>query len=291
MKVAVTGGRGQIGRHVVAELQSDHEVTVLDLVGEKSPLQPFGPVDLLDLGRVSEALAGHDAVVHLGGIDAATLVEPETYFHTNTMATWNVMHAGYEAGIRIFSVCSSDGVYGEGAPDYIPMDEVYPQRAEDPYDLSKCVTEVIGQGFAEREGVSVTMIRPCNLAFDHVAERMDLFNQGLPEPEAEGYVDPLPEDGWFIAPEDLATLFRATIERAAPGFDVFNAGADDTFFPVPTRELLRNEYGRSVPERDVARYDANPFASTYDSTKAKRELGWAPRFNWKALQEKTRNQK
>ena len=290
MKVAVTGGNGQIGRHVVAELQSAHEVTVLDLVGEKSPLQPFGPVDLLDLELVSKALTGHDAVVHLGGIDAATLVPDEKYFHTNTMATWNVMHAGYEAGIRIFSVCSSVGVYGEHMPDYIPVDEDHTHYGEDPYDLSKRATEVIGQGFAERDGVSVSMIRPCHLAFDHVAERMDLVYQGLPEPEAEGFVDPLPGQGWFIAPEDLATMFRAAIELAAPGYDVFNAGADDTFRSEPTRELVKDLFGQALPERDSERFDANPNASAYDSSKAKRVFGWQPKLNWKALQEKTRNQ-
>ena len=288
MKVAVTGGNGQIGRHVVTELQKAHEVTVLDIVGEKSPLQPFGPVDVMDLDRVSEALAGHDAVAHLGGIDAATVVEEEKYFSVNTLGTWNVVHAGYEAGIRTFALCSSDGVYGETL--YVPVDEDHPKSGNDSYDLSKRAVEIIGQGFAERDGVSVSVIRPSHVAFDHVAERMVLFHQGLPEPESDEYVDPLPEDGWYVAPEDVATCFRAAIERAAPGYDVFNAGADDTFCPEPTRELLKKVLGREIPERNPELYDNNPFASPCDNSKAKRVLGWEPKINWKVLQEKTRNQ-
>ena len=286
MKVVVTGGNGQIGRHAVAALEPDHEVTVIDKV-EDGPHQPLGAIDLLDLERVRSALEGQDAIIHLGGLDAAVHATPEQFFHTNTMATWNVMHAGYEAGVRIFSLCSTVGVYGLSGrlrlPDQIPVDESQRLRGHDPYKLSKRVTEEIGRAFAQRGGISVSLLRPCHLAFDHVVGPMVLCSQDVPESQAGGLVDPLPEYRWMVAPEDVGSCFRRVIEVAPPGLEIFNVAADDSFSATPTRERVAEICGQPIAERDAERFDANPFASAFDNTKAKRMLGWQPQYNWEQL--------
>ncbi|MBS34860.1 MAG: hypothetical protein CMO26_02920 [Thiotrichales bacterium] len=294
MKVAVTGGNGQLGRHVVDALEPDHIVTVLDLT-DVGTRQPYGPIDLLDLDRVALALAGHDAVIHLGGLDAAIEASDEAFYRTNTLATWNVLQAGVEAGIGVFSLCSSGSAYGfsaEGArhpPDYIPVDEGHRLRASDAYGLSKRVLEQIGRGFSERKGVHVSVLRPVYVAFDPVLPRLVRCKHAQPEPKTSGWQEPLSLLRWVVAPEDVASCFRLSIEQA-PKFETFNVTADDTFSATPTRELMQAAYGQSIDERDSNRFDSNPFASPLDNSKAKRVLGWQPEANWAMLQQRASQQ-
>ena len=62
-RIAVTGGNGLLGRYVVAALEPDYEVSVIDRV-ETGVRQPHGAVDVLDLAALGGALDGQDAVVH-----------------------------------------------------------------------------------------------------------------------------------------------------------------------------------------------------------------------------------
>lgn len=287
MKIAVTGGNGQLGRHVVAGLEPDYEITVLDKTGE-GERQPLGPVDLLDLDKVKMALTGRDAVIHLGGLDAAIDASPEQFYHTNTMATWNVLHAGCEVGVRTFSLCSSSSAYGfsrEGqrsAPDYLPIDESHPLRASDAYGLSKRVVEEIGHGFVERKDVSLSILRPCYIAFDHLLPRMVRCKLDQPEPETGQWQEPMPAFRWVIDPMDLASCFRLAIE-ATPSFEVFNVSADDTFSAAPTREHVESVFGQAIPEKKPGWFDSNPFATPLDCSKAKTLLGWKPCSSWGEL--------
>ena len=91
-RVLVTGASGRVGRHVVGALVDDHEVTVLDLA---PPVQdvPFIEGNVLDLDTVRASMAGQDAVIHLAGIDLGVPAEPEAYFGTNVMGTWNAVQA------------------------------------------------------------------------------------------------------------------------------------------------------------------------------------------------------
>ena len=65
-RVAVTGGSGRLGRHVVEELARHTNVTILDKTPGDSP-HPFVDLDVLDLAGVFRALQGHDAVIHSTG--------------------------------------------------------------------------------------------------------------------------------------------------------------------------------------------------------------------------------
>ena len=79
MRIAVTGGSGKLGRHVVRRLRaSGHDVLNLDATGER--WTGWTQVDLSDYGQVADILGGAqgelapvDAVVHLAAIPAPGL--------------------------------------------------------------------------------------------------------------------------------------------------------------------------------------------------------------------------
>src|SRR5229473_1145704 len=69
MRVAVTGGCGFIGSHVVDHLvRAGHEVRVIDLsAGWRQSAADYLDADLFDEAALGRALAGCEAVFHLAG--------------------------------------------------------------------------------------------------------------------------------------------------------------------------------------------------------------------------------
>ena len=175
-RILVTGASGRVGRHVVDALVADHEVTVLDLA---PPVQdvPFIEGDVLDLAKVRASMAGQDAVIHLAAIDFDVPAEPEVYFGTNVMGTWNAVQAAGDAGIRKVVLASSVSAVGVGEmrpdfpPEYLPVDEAHAMKPVNAYGLSKLVVEDIARGFARRGDMSITCLRPVAIVVESNLQR------------------------------------------------------------------------------------------------------------------------
>src|SRR5260221_10080618 len=109
MRVAVTGGRGRLGRYVVAALRGAHEVRVLDRTPPRDGAD-WPAVDMLDRRAVAAALRGQEAVIHLAAIDSSLGAPAETTFDVNVCGTWNLFHAAEAAALRRAVLCSSSVV-------------------------------------------------------------------------------------------------------------------------------------------------------------------------------------
>ncbi|XXM91021.1 NAD(P)-dependent oxidoreductase [Clavibacter nebraskensis] len=150
MRIAVTGGSGKLGRHVVADLRAHgHEVTNIDQVGERG--SGYVRVDTTDYGQVVDALfgvqdlhEGFDAIVHLAAIPAPAILSDVATFHNNMLTSFNVFQAARRAGITKVVYASSETVLGlpfDVPPPYIPVDEEYPAQPNSTYSLVKHLEE------------------------------------------------------------------------------------------------------------------------------------------------------
>ena len=127
-RVLVTGGSGQLGAFVVAELMDHCRVAVLDLAPPLADV-PFFKVDILDRQAVAAAIAGHDAVAQSADLDAAVDDTEQQFFETNVQGLWNVLEAAETAGVRHTVVCSSVAAFNVSAehpPPYLPVDVNHP---------------------------------------------------------------------------------------------------------------------------------------------------------------------
>ncbi len=273
-RVLVTGASGRVGRHVVDALVADHEVTVIDLA---PPIQDVAYIEgnVLDLDRVRESMAGQDAVIHLAAIDFGVPAEPEAYFGTNVMGTWNAVQAAREAGIRKVVLASSVSAVGVGEmrpdfpPEYLPIDEQHVMKPAHAYGMSKLVVEDIARGFALLGDISITCLRPVAVIVDSNRQRA-----------VDRATDP--NHRWlasYVTGEDTGRAFAAALDHDSP-FDAMFVAADDSASTVPTLERLAGVYGVTPAVRDPGRFERDPLASPIDASRAKQRLGWRPTSRW-----------
>lgn len=172
MRVLVTGRSGRLGGYVTADLLAHgHGVVNADrrpLTGENAPGigadYRYRETDLGDVGQVAGAMAGCDAVVHLGAIPVPYGHADEVVFTQNTGATFAVLQAAALLGVQRAALASSLATLGmafgpEPAPRYAPVDEAHPLLPADPYGVGKEVDERVGEMFHWQTGMSVAALR------------------------------------------------------------------------------------------------------------------------------------
>src|SRR4051812_19236944 len=102
MRIAVTGGAGFIGSHVVDSLvAAGHDVVVLDLRPPHRDDVDYQRVSVLDGAALARGLRGCDVVFHLAGVanvnEAAA--DPVRTAELNVTGTANVWRAARESGV------------------------------------------------------------------------------------------------------------------------------------------------------------------------------------------------
>jgi 2-alkyl-3-oxoalkanoate reductase len=297
MRVMVVGASGAIGTRLVPQIvDRGHEVIGTSRSAEKAEhMRALGaePValDLLDPAAVRRAVleAAPHAIVH----QATALAElnfsrnfDRTFARTNRLRTEGtdaLLAAAREAGVDRF-VAQSFASYRtarEGAwvkTEDDPLDPAPPAKARESNAAMRHVEEVVTNagGIALRYGI-----------FYGAA------NDGLVEPVRKRQY-PIIGDGGGVASwihlDDAAAATVLALEHDGPG--IFNVVDDE---PAPVREwlpVLADALGAGPPRRFprwLARLVAGEVAVVMgteargaSNAKAKRELGWQPRYpSWR----------
>jgi UDP-glucose 4-epimerase len=159
--IAVTGGNGFIGRHLVQSLcQLGKKVIIADLADAPAA----GSIDrrTVDL-RSSEGahigLDGADLVFHLAGNPSGTrsIHQPFFDFESNALTTQQVVGACRDIGVQRLVFLSSATVYGR--PATLPIAEDANTTPITPYAASKLAAEHIVMAAHESYGLSTVIGR------------------------------------------------------------------------------------------------------------------------------------
>lgn len=161
-KILVAGGTGYIGSHTTVELQnagyevviiddlSNSNVEVLDGIQRITGIRPeFIKLDLKDKEATREALKAHPGIKGIILFAASKAVgesvqQPLKYYRNNIVTLVNLLELMPEAGIEGIVFSSSCTVYGQPAPEDLPVTENAPtQPATSPYGNTKQINEEI----------------------------------------------------------------------------------------------------------------------------------------------------
>jgi nucleoside-diphosphate-sugar epimerase len=278
MRVVVTGGSGAIGRVLVNHLiVHGYDVLSLDRRPPAEESVPHRVMDLLDEPALRDALAGAEAVCHLGEIpNIMRGLTPRDVYTANTQIGSLVMEVAADVGAKhviYTSTCQIYGFWGGESwpisPNKLPLTEDEPPRPQNAYGLSKTANEMYARELAHRRGIAVTAFRFPGVMTD------EIFRQAIGFRLEKG-IRPIRRTdlGTQVHVNDAAEAYRLALETRPPGFEAFHFVDDEVLIDRPIREVLLELYPHApLPE------DWPPTATPVSTEKARRLLGWRPKHN------------
>jgi nucleoside-diphosphate-sugar epimerase len=317
LQVAVTGPTGTFGSGLVPLLQDNPRISRIIGMARR-PFDPaargwskmrYRQGDVRDPEALREAFADCDVVVHLAFMITGN-AEARTIRAINVEGTLNVFRAARDAGAQRFVYASSVAAYGFHPDNPIGMTEEWPVRpaARLFYAREKAEIEhLLGEEADAEPGPELYLVRPPIVLGPHA-----MGGKGsLPAPVAGAgrrildWLVRLPVPVPVFAPDvplqlihedDVGeALLKCVLGDGPPG--AYNIAADDVvtgaditrelgLAPLPVPSKLVHGAARvaaalprppfTPPAADWVEAASHP--SIMDTTKAKEELGWEPRF-------------
>ncbi len=286
--VAVTGGSGFVGSHVVdALLRARHRVRVLDA---KPPLQADDPavewveLDMLDQDALTSAVKDTAAVFHLAAMADVNhvIADPALSVEMNITMVARVLEAARRADAGRVILSSTVWVYS--ATTELDVDESTPFDLTVPgrhiYATEKIAAEMLCADYQTLFGRPYTVLR-YGIPFGP-RMRSDLVIAAFIERAMRG--EPLTIDGdgsqerSFVYVEDLAAAHPLALAPAAEN-RTFNLEASA---PITIRQLAET-VGRLVGDTEVTFGPPRPGdyrARRVRSDRARDELGWRPEHSF-----------
>lgn len=171
MRIAVTGGCGFIGSHIVDLLiTGGHEVSVFDNLtsGSMENLNAGAELYTGDITNRTELdsffrHAMPEAVCHHAAqIDVQTSMKnPAFDAMVNIMGTVNLLDMCGKYNTRRFIFASSAAIYGN--PEYLGVDEKHPKNPESFYGYSKLTAETYIRMYCEKMDMTYGILRYANV--------------------------------------------------------------------------------------------------------------------------------
>ena len=298
-RVFVTGATGLVGAWLVKRLL-EHKADVVALVRDwvpQSELVRSGDLeritvvrgDVRDLGCLEGALGEYEieTVIHLA---AQTIVgianrNPLSTFESNIQGTWNLLEACRRSPkVKQVVVASSDKAYGD--QEKLPYDESTPLQGRNPYDVSKSCTDLITASYAKAFGVPAVITR-CGNFYGGGDLNWNRIVPGTLRSALQGERPIIRSDGNFVRDyfycEDGAEAYMVLAEALAKkpelAGEAFNFSNEIQVDVLQLVDKMLKLAGRSDLKPDIRNEVSHEIRHQYLSAeKARRVLGWKPRF-------------
>lgn len=277
MKVLVTGGAGFIGTYLIKKLlKKDYYVEVFDLKTGQ---------DCRKYRQVSKSLNDTDIVFHLAAYVSVDDTPKQIYEHNirGTHVVLEGMRKSRTAKTIVFT--SSSAVYGDAV--YRPTLENHFLNPKSTYGASKVVGEALIQSYHHSYGIKGVCLRlgniigrNCHGVIPDFIETLQRNPNGLPfigdgtQTRSYTYID-----------DCVDALVLSSDER---NFSIFNIASRDSLDVIGLADILTDEIGLYVKYNLGAKSRIGEVQhSQMDIRKAKRLLGWEPKYNSKQAVRKT----
>jgi UDP-glucose 4-epimerase len=296
MKILVTGSSGHLGEALVREArEAGHEVVGLDIRDG-----PFTTRvgSIADRDCVAHCLTGvqwvfHAAALHRPHIDTHSR---QAFVDVNIGGTLTLLEGAATAGVEAFVFTSTTSVFGDAlvppadAPALWITEKVTPVP-RNIYGVTKAAAEDLCQLFHRNEGLPCIVLRTSRF----------FPEEDLDEAVRATYVaDNIRASEYLYRRVDLADAASAHLSAAAHapalGFRRYIVSATTPFLPDDLPDLRRDAplaVRRRVPDY-AAEYARRGWTMVpridrvYVNARARHELGWRPRYDFKFLIDRLR---
>jgi len=284
MKVALVGGSGFIGSHVVDKLvEQGHDVAVLDIMQPHRPDVRHYGVDITDVSKISVALTGgYDAVYMLAAMANVNDVyrNPVESVQLNVQAVVNVLEACRRNAVKRFLLASTVWVYEACQAEYPDEDSPLTLGAiQSLYTASKVSAEMACHAYHKLYGLNFTILR-YGIPYGPRA-RLGTVIALFVNKALNG--EPLTIQGTgqqqraFIYVEDLAEGNVAALNPKAQN-RLYNLEGLEPVTILDIAQAVKSAVGNV----DITFTDARPGDYVWkpiSNARARKELGWQPKVH------------
>ena len=289
MKIVITGGSGFIGSHVVdALLDGGHEVIIYDLDAPRYK-QPCAFVrgDIRDIERMTQTLRGVDLVYMLAAEANVNRFFESPVFSNDITAggTLSVLEAVRRSGGRARAIlASTEWIYGsleEAGEEYITEETPYAQNPDHLYTSSKIASELFCKNYNDLYGIRYTIMR-FGIPFGDRARAetvTPIFLRCVLSGEPITIHGNGSQTRQFIYVRDLARGCAACAADEAEN-QIFNLNGGKKISVLEIVRTLEEILGKKAAITFVEDRKGNFKGRFISSEKARKTLGWAPRFEY-----------
>ena len=307
MKILVTGGAGYIGSQTVKELANKgFEILVYDNLtsGHSKAIDPQVKLvvgDLADIDKLNKVFKSFqpDAVIHFAAfIEVPESVNnPGKYYYNNVCFGLNLLEAMVKHNVKYLVFSSSAAVYGN--PKKVPIKESDEKSPINPYGWTKFMFEEILKDYDRAYGIKSISLRYFNAAgassdgeigqdsmhFSHIIpiiietalgknKNFTIYGKDYPTPDGTCIRD-------YIHVEDLASAHILALKYLSKHnvSNVYNlgkgSGNSNKELVDCVKKISKNNFKVAYgPKRP-----GDPAKLIADSSRAKRDLKWKPKYD------------
>jgi UDP-glucose 4-epimerase len=287
-RVLVTGGAGFIGANLLRQLDSSHEVRVLDSLvrGSRSLLPEDRELELVegdirDPDTVAKAVRDVDLIIHLAAFGSVveSIEDPFENFDINARGTLELLRGAASGGVARFVFASTGGaIMGDQPP---PVDEGSLPWPISPYGASKLCGEAYLHAFAGSFGMRPVALRFANVYGPYSAHKKGVVTRFIRAALAGGRFEIFGDGGAsrdFLHVDDLC---RGILMAAESDL------SDEVFHLASEKETTINELAQLIVELAGADVEivhhprrAGEVERNFGrAERAKQVLGWQPRLS------------
>lgn len=304
--ILVCGGAGYIGSHTVRQLiDNSEDVIIVDNLetGHKEAIHPkakFYNVDIRDKKALETVFKENkiDEVIHFAAnsLVGESMTNPLKYYNNNVHGTEVLLNVMAKHDVKKIVFSSTAATYGE--PKNIPILESDETKPTNAYGETKLAMEKMMKWADIAHGIKYISLRYFNVAGAHVSGIIGEDHN--PETHLIPLILQVPlgkrdfisifgddydtHDGTcvrdYIHVSDLADAHILAVNKLREGFNsnIYNLGSGNGFTVKEMIEAARLVTGHSIPAKVCERRTGDPAKLVASSEKARRELGWQPKF-------------
>jgi UDP-glucose 4-epimerase len=304
--ILITGGAGYIGSHTNKQLnQKGYSTVILDnlVYGHMSAVK-WGSFVLADLSDIEQIRLVFNkfkitSVIHFAAYAyvGESVQQPEKYYFNNVVNTLNLLKVMQEFDVNKIIFSSTCATYGD--PVEIPITESHIQNPINPYGKSKLIIENALSDYSKAYNLKYVALRYFNAAGAdinaEIGEDHDPETHLIPLvlDAAKGKRESIKifgtdydtDDGTavrdYIHVSDLADAHILALEYLESGgdSDVFNLGNGNGYSVKDVIETARKVTEKDIVAIEEERRPGDPDKLIGSSMKAKKILGWEPKYH------------
>jgi len=289
-KILVSGGAGFIASHLTDKLiDKGHNVVVIDNLstGKKENLNPqakFYETDICN-SEIAQIFIEEkpEIVFHFAAqIDVRKSVkDPIQDAKVNILGSLNLLQNCQKNEVKKFIFASSGGaIYGD--TDVIPTPETHAENPESPYGICKLTIEKYLHFYKETFGLNYTALRLANVYGPRQNSKGEagviaVFCDKMLKNEEVVINGDGEQTRDFVSVDDVVNACLLSIEQEKS--DIYNIG---TGIETNINEIFRKIKELTNSNCEEIHAPAKPGEqkrSCLDFSKAKKELGWEPKYD------------